>query len=472
MNTLAQSSQSLTARSLSRLSLKRVSRAGLWLTLGSCLTACGREGVDLGGGSISQTLARGERCAASTALEEDVVVSGQQDLDALAGCEEIRGNLIVRIFPGADLTPLSSLRVVEGQFALGVEQDWDSILGFLISDRLDTELELIRAGWVASLDGLQALERVGALFLRGLPDADLTALSSLRSVGGNLAGGFRGQVFLQQNQNLHDLAGLEGVAEIRGLVITLSPELVSLNGLDASLLQAVSLYTSPKLSEIGVFAPLTGLDSLTLFEIGVRDLDAFSELQSVSTALYVSGNPALVDASGLGGLLAAEQVAFLDNPELVTLPSFVQFVTQPSTISIQNNSKLGSVVLDFANALTTTYNIGGFPAEEVDDAPFELGMDVIDIRNNASLQSIAIPAGLTKALLVLNTDNPSLTSIDLGSLRELGQLSIDANDVLATVDTGALERVDVLQIRDNPRLSPAVFDAVQTFSREISGNAE
>jgi hypothetical protein len=50
-------------------------------------------------------------------------------------------------------------------------------------------------------------------------------------------------------------------------------------------------------------------------------------------------------------------------------------------------------------------------------------------------------------------------------------LEIENNPLLAEVGLGALTTVDTLRVRDNPRLAAATFDAVQTFARDMSGNA-
>lgn len=433
------------------------------------ILGCAREGIDLGGDTLAQDIQRGTRCIDSTGVEGDVIVSQQEELEVLAGCEEVRGNLIVRAFAGADLTPLASLRRVDGELALGAPQTWDGIIGFLISDQLDPQLDLLRAGWVQSLDGVQALEHAGALFLRGLPDADLTAFASLTSVGGAASG--QGLI-LQQNLQLRSLAGLERVVNLPELVVTLNPELASLDGLNASGLQALLLYSDPALAELSAVASVTRLDSVVLYETGVADLSPLAGLRSTES-LDLFNNPALVDASALSGLERADDISVRNNPALAVLPSFVSFTQQPNTITIRDNPELESLVLDFSNAPAQRYAIDDrAPPGEGEGAGYVLGIDVLDIRRNAKLASISVPAGLTKAHLVLASANPSLTSVDLGSLSELGQLSIDVNPSLTQVAIGALARVSFLQIIDNPLLSPAVFDDVQTFAREIRGNAE
>jgi hypothetical protein len=447
-------------------------RLGRWLALGGCALGCAREGVDLGGDTLARNIQRGTGCAESTVVTGNVIVSQQEDLEALAGCEEIRGNLIVRAFAGADLTPLAALRRVTGQFGLGVAQRWTEIVGFTISGLFDPEIELIRSGWVQSLDGVQALEQVGLLYLRGLPDEDLTAFESLATVSDDSSGAFSGTVILQQNMHLRSLSGLDDVTGVQGLVVTLSPELVSLNGIGTSGLETISLYTSPALADLSALAATTTLDNLILNDLGIVDLNAFANLESVDN-LSIFGNRALVDASGFGSLQSANLINVADNPLLKNLPSFTSFEVQPSTIRIRGNAELESIVLDLSNTRPLRYDIVGFPEQANGEyVGYELGIDVIDVRENAKLQSFAIPAGLTKAHLVLVSANPSLTSTDFGSLKELGQLSIDANPSLTHVDTGDLARVSLLQVTNNPLFSPVIFDGVESFVREISGNAE
>jgi hypothetical protein len=450
----------------------RVSRVCLSLGLGCLALACASEGVDLGGGTVAQNLERGERCAESTRIAENVIVSNQDDLAALAGCEEIDGNLIVRIFAGADLTPLRSLRVVEGEFALGVEERWDEIIGFSINRpprAQDPDADLIEAGWLSSLSGVQALERVGTMFLRGLPDADLTAFESLESMGGGGGGALRGYLILQQNQLLHDLSGLETLAGVQGLVVTLNPVLETLNGFDSlERLQQVALYTSPALADVGALATVSNLDFLTLFETGVTSLDALAGLEIIRD-VQIHGNPALVDASGLGSLQRSEDLSFTSNPQLKILPTFVELTTQPRTIVIRDNPELESLELDLPNAEAPVYYLEPM---SVQPEPIELGIDVIDVRENTKLSRISVPSGLTVARLALIEENPALTSIDFGTLRELGKLSIASNDSLSQVGVGALTTVNVLEVTDNPLLSTVVFDGIQTFAEVFSGNAD
>jgi len=440
---------------------------------GSLTLGCSSEAVDLGGGTLTRDLSRGAVCAESPEITQDVLVSKQEELDALAGCEVIHGNLIVRIYADADLTPLGSLRVVDGDLGLGIPQRWPGVIGYSLSELLDEELALVQAGWVESLDGLRALERVGSMYLRGLPGEDLTAFESLTSIGGNLQDFSRGGIILQQNYNLRDLAGLENMIGLDRLVITLSPALESLDGLRVGeQLGFIGLYGNPLLTDVSALSGVKALDALILYETALTDLSAFGSLETIYQQLSITGNASLVDASGLSSLLDVDMLLISGNAALERLPAFDEFTAQPSIITIQGNPELENVTLDFASATSDAYNVQGYPEQPEEYVGFTLGVDVIDIRDNASLETISIPSGLELAQLLMIGENPSLSAVDLGSIQQVDQLTIDQNPNLALVSRGELTTANVLQVTDNPKLSAAVFDEVQVFVRDVSGNAD
>ena len=96
----------------------------------------------------------------------------------------------------------------------------------------------------------------------------------------------------------------------------------------------------------------------------------------------------------------------------------------------------------------------------------------IQLSNNAALRHITSPASVTAAQFFSAFENASLVDIDLGALERADFLMIDDNPALASVAAPSLATVNTLQVANNPLLSTAVFDDVETFSRQISGNAE
>jgi hypothetical protein len=112
----------------------------------------------------------------STVVDGAVVAHNQDEIAALAGCEEIHGDLFIRTFQGADLTPLSSLRSVEGELRVGAKADQTPSAsigspapeseGTPVYDPTGQQAEANAAiGWLTSLAGLEGLESVGSLTL-------------------------------------------------------------------------------------------------------------------------------------------------------------------------------------------------------------------------------------------------------------------------------------------------------------------
>src|SRR5690242_4489520 len=103
------------------------------------LAGCTSDEVSLGGPDDASESAGACAPGVEGVVEGDVRTSTQADVDDLAGCREVTGILDIEAWPGLDLTPLASLRQVGG---------WLDIHGAL-----------------ESLEGLEALERVGELHL-------------------------------------------------------------------------------------------------------------------------------------------------------------------------------------------------------------------------------------------------------------------------------------------------------------------
>ena len=85
---------------------------------------------------------------------------------------------------------------------------------------------------------------------------------------------------------------------------------------------------------------------------------------------------------------------------------------------------------------------------------------------------MTLPAPFLTGSYVAIHDNPSLATLGLGPVENVDILAIRNNAALAHIDMPALRRVDDLQVRDNPNLSPAIFDDVLTFSRDMAGNLD
>jgi hypothetical protein len=451
---------------------------GAITSLAGLALGCASDGVDLGGGVLNQTLERGARCQDSTIVFGGVRVTNQQDLEDLEGCEEIRGDLTIQLFAEAKLTPLHALQIVDGGFLLG-----ESLINSLSDEqRGDSELvdetvrveRALRGTWLASLEGVESLERVGALALMDTAVRDLLPLAQLSGIGGasvSPEGVFQSnELVIQGNPLLRDLTGLERVRGVTELQIGFNGALESLAGLTLGPdLTLLSVFEELALTDIDAVSAVTTLGALELNTVGVTHLDALSGVLSVQGAISIANNPDLIDVRGLGNVSQARSFELVNNAKLELLPSFQSYFAPPDIIVITDNPELEELTFDFFNSSTDGFLVG--------DELLSLSTGGMAITNNATLRRVAFPAarneslGVSSMQVVAFERNPSLSEIDFGGLSRADRLAILQNPALGEVNLGKLARVDTLQITDNPALDTNVFDPVLTFERIESGNA-
>jgi hypothetical protein len=440
----------------------------LSLALVSALAACSNDVVDLGGGTLSQNVELGSRCTESVIVEGDVHVTNQEELDALLGCEEIRGGLRIEIFEGTDLGPLGELRAVDGDLFIGSYPDFSLDLTPEAIEAYQLEYERVtaiaEANWLPSLEGVESLERVGGLSLNRLSAPSLEAFESLRLVSGSVDTALAGQLAITAAPNLVDLGGLENVRGFRVVAIADDPALESLSGLQVGAsLNDLSLQNLPALTNIDALAALDNVTfDITIVGTAIPDVDALSNLRWAALGLALFDNPELTNVDGLAGLVAADFLVFDGNARLEHLPEFTNLFTLDS-FKLMNNPALESLSLSFPSLQAINIIDGN-------DVPLAAG--VFEIGGNARLQTLAVAGGLRAAEVLSIYRNDSLASIDLGSLERIDRLDIYGNTALAGVALGALQTVDSLRIIGNPSLSTAELRTVRTFASEIVDNAD
>jgi hypothetical protein len=448
-------------------------------SLGFGSLGCASDGVDLGGGMLAQDLSGSSRCLDTTIVEDNVRVTTQEELAALEGCEEIRGDLNIQMFADADLAPLHALRVVEATLTIGSStQDLLSSEQYSDQDLLqqieDREAPL-RGQWLASLAGLESLELIGSLHVFHTAITDLLPLARVRRIGGGVSAmtvwsAPPGDVYLYGNPRLEDLNGLDGASGVQQLQLVANASLQSLDGFAPEpVFQILNVGDCLALVNIDALANVTGIQMLNLDGTGLVDLDALSTLQDASDSLFVQNNPALVDASGLGNLVQSQSVLFSNNAALKVLPVFSNLSFIPDILTIRDNPELEELNLDFAFALPMSLDVGG--------ELYSLGTDLINIGSNAKLRRVTFApvssevVGLHAAQVVRLEQNPSLAQLDFGGLQRADLLYIAQNTALTEVILGDLATVDKLVVTNNPSLDASVFDPVRTFERTSSGNA-
>lgn len=441
----------------------------LSFALVGALAACSDDVVDLGGGELSQDVELGSRCAESTIVEGDVHVTNQAELDALLGCEEIRGGLRIEIFEDTDLRPLAELRAVEGDLFIGSYPDLSPELTPEALDANQREHDRVtaiaEANWLPSLAGVESIERVGGLLLNRISAPSLEAFQSLRLVSGNVDSALAGQLAITAVPHLVDLAGLDNARGFRVLSISDNPVLESLNGLRVGkTLNAVSLQNLPALTDIDALATLNSvLFDIEVSSTALANVDALSNLEWATLGLALVGNPELTNVDGLAGLMSADFLVFDGNPKLERLPEFSRIFAL-DTLKVLRNPVLESISLNFPNLPLTAINI-------VDGSDVTLAASVVEIGENPALEAVSFEAAFQAVEVLSIHANDSLARIDLGSLERIHGLDLLGNSALAQLDLGALRAVDSLRVIGNPLLSTSELETVPTFDSLIADNA-
>jgi hypothetical protein len=417
--------------------------------------SCTRGEVNLGEGATSQNLEQQPTlCAESTTLSGPIYVANQAELDALAGCEELEELRIVP-FVDIDLTPLASLRRITDAFEIGANpeplpEDFEEQQIVLEPVRA-----LIDAGWIDSLHGLESLETVGVLYMNGTSMSDFTELQSLQAIEDGMV--------VRQAKNLVNFAGLEAIEPPPLVWISEGSALESLAGLEYGE-QMGSLYLErvPALVNIDALGSVTAADTILLIDTGLATLPPLEQLIYVAD-FRIEGNGVLTDLNGLGALQAVNSLTINANASLRSIPAFPQ-LSSLDTLVVTYNDALEEVALNFPALVPQTRTIG---MHEV-----QYSTVYVQLSNNAALRHITSPASFTALQFFSAFENPSLLDIDLGPLERADFLLIDDNPALTSVVAPSLATVNTLEVVNNPLLSTAVFDDVETFSRQISGNAE
>jgi hypothetical protein len=225
-----------------------------------------------------------------------------------------------------------------------------------------------------------------------------------------------------------------------------------------------------RLSELGSLGVTSVLNDVVLLGTDLASLDAFAELSFVGGTLAILDNSALTNVDGLSRFEGGGALVIRGNAVLSRLPAF-EAISRLDGLMIQNNAVL-SELPPFSGLNADRIGAGdGTDGQwsERDLLSFRPGR--IEISENPALRQFDVPSGWQSGSHVLIRDNAALERLGLGQLAAIDLLEIESNPILADVELAALATVDSLHVRDNPQLPGATFDAVQTFTRDMSGNA-
>ncbi|HTV25697.1 MAG TPA: hypothetical protein VMG12_43675 [Polyangiaceae bacterium] len=415
------------------------------------LAACAGDVINLGEREDEVAVPAYSRCQSSTTLEGSVRVESQEQLDALEGCKVIAGDFDVVAYPAADLRALNALTRVEGYVQIGghlpVRDENDGLTleeWWAQHDAYEASI----VDWLPSLEGLERLESVDSLIVKASVPS-LQPLSGLRRINTGL---------LQVSSNvLESLAGLEHLRGIESLSI------------DGAELRDVSALRLPEtMGSLLVHAPIDALDaaelkqllSLDLAYTELENLDVFSSLENVDRVSIV-GNARLRDMAGFDGVNTIGDLFLQGNAALERMGDFAS-LTSIGRVQIADNDSL-SELPRLPNYYQQDELLSGDGRPRID-------VDEVELRGNASLRHLVIPAVWYTAntLRIIDTQ---VDTIDFVNLQSVGTLIVTSNPALTEVNLGALSRAAYLEVRKNDALPPTAFDGVRSLETHIERNA-
>jgi len=454
------------------------------------------------------------RCDLTNELGTPASIQTRAQLEALAGCEVLRGHVRIYISEGMDLTPLASLRTVEDTLWIGsdvLDPDASPTPARLASLRGLEKLESARSlfiqhaeGGLAPLENLGDVEALalsdlpGVVDLRGLANVRVTRALSLDSLPDlvsleGVAVPVLDELSLSNTPKLETLGGLDGLQSLRALNIYEGATALNELGLPASLIQLTSVYIdqAPLLTSLAELSRFSSIESLrvhgsplvadlggggvasgSLQTLHVHDAPLLTRLDPVGgfaglVELELSNCDGITEIDALSASRALEYMGILDNDGLTRLPAFDQAGSAMRRIIIWNNAALVEGP-SFPN-LTTMYLSDGLNYEsaelDIQDNPALRSIgnfprlesaSMVTISNNASLESVSLPS-LERLIALRLYNDASLSALELSIERDLRSVELGDMPLLADVELGApTSSLNRLTLRNTPRIDPEV----------------
>jgi hypothetical protein len=402
-------------------------------------------------------------CGADGVVHGSAEIRRQEDVDALASCWRIAGNLSLHD-ASFDMTPLLSLRVIEGQL-------WVDGSG---GPRKGARQE--------ALDGFRSLEQVGALTLLRVSVTDLGALGRLRSVGLEAReprefdlsiAGHPGRFEITESAGFTSLAGLDSLEQATELVLTRNAELQSLAGMPQ--LRRIDKLSSKRsaLTDLGGVGP--ALQELSLTSSALTQLTGLGNA-SLLQRLTLSRNEQLTSLEGgtfpaqmvavsstddaLGSLKGLENVKTLETLDVSCGTGLARLETlagldglvQVGTLRLENQTRLSSLA-----ALGSLERAGQVWIQKADALPNLVGLAKLQQAESFALQARALTelTGLgTLTVSRLELDAIAVTSLTGLENVTIGDLSLSQAPRLTTLDGLApLTVMGLIQINEDPLLA-------------------
>ncbi len=281
----------------------------------------------------------------------DIVLSTQAEVDAFnPDCEIWEGSIRVSGNGITDLSPLSGIREITGDFTLENLTSAGTFPGFPLLETVGNQFLILYCGFV-NLTGLDNLENIGQA------------------------------VTLVDNENLVSLLGFSPNTTIEDFTLVRNSSLVNVNGLDQ-----LTVTKTLQIEENGELLSLAGLKDLpssidfATVQINEKltDLRPFQTVQNANDGLLFVGNESLTNVDDLGILqFLGGELVIAENDLLQNLAG-LQSLTSLPRISVVNNE-----ILSDCCGIFNVLNTGGVADVNIQGNPSFCAFEQ-DIINNCS----------------------------------------------------------------------------------------
>lgn len=221
----------------------------------------------------------------------------QAQIDVLAGCTTINGDLTISASGITNLSSLSSLTTINGNLQIINTTNLASLNGLSNLTTINGTLSLGNTN-ISNLDGISNLNTVSGI--------GLSQNNSLTNIQGlsNVAGIMSGAITIFQNNNLTNLSGLQNITQASSINITENLTLQNLNGLAGITTLTNNISNTLQIQQNNALTSLDGLNNLTTF--------------TNNGGVKIIGNPALTSIDALAQINNLILIDILDNSNLST----------------------------------------------------------------------------------------------------------------------------------------------------------
>jgi hypothetical protein len=213
---------------------------------------------------------------------------------------EVQGSVTLYKIPNKDLSFLSTLRNIVGNFQISSCPELISFNGVAALDTIGSSLIVERNSKLVNFTGLEQILKVSSITVTANPSlVSFSGLQNLTTISGTLG--------IYQNPVLTSLIGLTGLTSIGGdMNISENPNFVGFTGLD-NLLEikgTLSLTTLPQLNSLANFTPVND----TITSISLVDCNGLSNLLGLGNIPCIKSNLNIVSCKNLENLTGLAKI--------------------------------------------------------------------------------------------------------------------------------------------------------------------